>query len=617
MVEPVLNASSALQLIQAAWRDVRAYWRPLFFYNLIFQVVSVAVLGPVTACVTQWFLARSGDLAVSNTAIVAFLLSPVGLLWLVVAGTSALVLVYAASSGMLRIAWAHQAGIPLPAPAALAMTLKGMPALARLGVLHIRAHLIRLAPSAVLIGVIYLTLLSSYDIYYLVTQKPPVWWLALSLAAVVVCGIAWVNGRLYLRWILSLPAMLYEQTAPREALSRSAEIMKGQTWTVVRPIVAATVLLLAGPAVIAGLFEFAGGMVFPRLPENMVVLLPALVFFLGAYLIVGAIVGFATVALNAVLIARLYLAVREAAGLGGAPPAAGPIDGAAAIKLTRGTLALLGLALLFALGYAAHVVRQIDVDNEVAVTAHRGSSIRAPENSFAAIELAIEEGADFAELDFQELGDETIVMMHDTDFLRIARLDRKVWDVKYAEVKDLDVGSWFAPEYGDMRLKTLAEVLEFTRGRIALNIELKIHGREKAFIPNVVKTLRDADFAEHCIVTSLDLAALGAFRAAAPEFRVGAILAQTLGNPTRLDADVLAVSTGLATSDFIDAAHRVGKEVHVWTINAPVEMRRFIDRGVDSIMTDDPLLLRRTLAERAELSHETKLLLTVRALWLK
>jgi glycerophosphoryl diester phosphodiesterase len=592
---------------------VRTRWRPLFLYNLFFQLVSVVILVPMTATVTRWILARTGDLAVSNTAIAHFLLSPVGVLWIVVTGTFALVLVYAASAGMLRIAWAQQAGTTLSARAALVMTLMGLPGLARLGLLHIRAHLLRLAPSLALIGLIYVTLLSGYDIYYLTTQTPPVWWVALGLVAPVVAGIVWVNGRLYLRWILSLPAMIYERATPREALTQSEQIMKGQTWTVIRPIVAVTVLLFAGPFVISTVFDLVGGFVFTHLPERMAVLLPAVVFFAGCYMVAAVIVGFVTVALHAVVVSRLYLVVRESAGLGAVPPTVESVEHAAGLKLTRGTMAILGLGLLVAFGYVAYTVSQIDVEDNVGITAHRGSSIREPENSFAAIELAIEEGADYAELDFQELSDGTIVMMHDTDFRRIAGRAKSVWEVSFDHVRELDVGSWFGPQHSDMRLKTLAEVLEMARGRILLNIELKFHGREKSFVPNVVRALRAADFKDECIVTSLDLTGLGAFRSEAPEFRVGAILAKSLGDPMRLDAEVLPVSTAMANGNFIDAAHRVGKEVHVWTVNDPAQMSRFIDLGVDNILTDDPLLLKNLLEERAALSREARLLLRARA----
>ena len=67
----------------------------------------------------------------------------------------------------------------------------------------------------------------------------------------------------------------------------------------------------------------------------------------------------------------------------------------------------------------------------------------APENTLAAIEQAIEDGADYAEIDVQETADGVVVVIHDTDLKRITGLGEKIWDVTYDEVRDLDFGSWF------------------------------------------------------------------------------------------------------------------------------------------------------------------------------
>ena len=79
------------------------------------------------------------------------------------------------------------------------------------------------------------------------------------------------------------------------------------------------------------------------------------------------------------------------------------------------------------------------------ITAHRGSSMAAPENTLAAIARAIEDGADYAEIDVQETADGTVVVIHDTDLKRITGLAEKIWDVTYDEVRELDFGSWFSP----------------------------------------------------------------------------------------------------------------------------------------------------------------------------
>ncbi len=76
--------------------------------------------------------------------------------------------------------------------------------------------------------------------------------------------------------------------------------------------------------------------------------------------------------------------------------------------------------------------------------------------------------------------------------------------------------------------------------------------------------------------------------------------------------DFLAIDQRSATPSFIRTTQRAGKEVHVWTVNSRAAMQRFIELGVDNIMTDNPAMLRDLLVERAKLSDLEKWLLTFR-----
>jgi glycerophosphoryl diester phosphodiesterase len=611
-----MSFSFTRQILGEAWRDVRTCWPSLLLYNLFFQLFSVIILLPVTTWMGQWVVRRSGATAISNTAIISFIFSPVGIVWTAFTAVTTLVLIWAAVAGMLRICWAAQQNQRLSATEALIHTVFSIPSLARLGGLHVRAHLLRLAPAIALMVVIYAVFLAGYDIYYLFTQRPPALWVAGALFALVGIGIIIVNGRLFIKWFLSLPAMLHDGLAPRDALSRSVTLIGARGRSLVLPVIIATALLIGSPLMVSIPFNAAGTLIFTNLPEKMALVLPALVMFAGLYIAAAAAVGFFVVAFESAVLARLYRHLRQPGPDEGTTRHATVATKTTAQRFSRGAPALLAAGLCIAVGYATYVVNTIDMDTDILITAHRGSSLRAPENSIAAIELAIEEGADICELDFIQLGDGTIVMMHDTDFRRIARRPERAWEVSYDQVKGWDVGSWFSPEYSFMRLQTLDDVLEVARGRILLNIELKFHGHERKFVERVAETLRNADFREHCIVTSLDIDALKQFSRMAPDFRTGAILAQSIGSPMRLATDVLAINTRMATTDFVSAAHQVEKRVHVWTLNDPESMSRFIDRGVDSIMTDDPLILAEVLRERRNLSPAATLLLRARAYFL-
>ena len=99
------------------------------------------------------------------------------------------------------------------------------------------------------------------------------------------------------------------------------------------------------------------------------------------------------------------------------------------------------------------------------VVAHRGSSGAAPENTIAAIKLALEHRSDTVENDIQRTSDGELVIMHDTTLTRTTDVeevfpDRAPWNVAdftLAEIKRLDAGSWFAPEFAGQRVPTLEQ----------------------------------------------------------------------------------------------------------------------------------------------------------------
>ena len=100
-----------------------------------------------------------------------------------------------------------------------------------------------------------------------------------------------------------------------------------------------------------------------------------------------------------------------------------------------------------------------------------------------------------------------------------------------------------------------------------------------------------------------------AMAALRPDWRRGVLAARAVGDLTGLDADFLAVNTGQVSMQLLGRAHRAGKQVYVWTVDDPVTMSRLISMGVDGLITNDPGLARRVIAERAALSAPERLLL--------
>jgi glycerophosphoryl diester phosphodiesterase len=194
-------------------------------------------------------------------------------------------------------------------------------------------------------------------------------------------------------------------------------------------------------------------------------------------------------------------------------------------------------------------------------------------------------------------------------------VEKKIWEVELAELKRYDAGSWFGEAFRDERVPTLDEAIDLVSGRLELNIELKFNGHDKDLAAAVVRIVKAKKFGEKCVISSLHYPGVREVRQLDPSLKVGHIVFDAIGDLTRQDVDFLSVRTAATTADLVRRAHGRGLEVHVWTVNREDSMYAFIDLGVDNILTDAPVLLRRVIGERAALSNEEKILLALSHWW--
>ncbi|MEG1902741.1 MAG: glycerophosphodiester phosphodiesterase family protein, partial [Clostridium sp.] len=142
-------------------------------------------------------------------------------------------------------------------------------------------------------------------------------------------------------------------------------------------------------------------------------------------------------------------------------------------------------------------------------TGHRGGRDLVPENTMPAFEMAIAEGADFAELDVQQTKDKVLVVFHDDNLARITGQDINIWDITYDELSKLDAGSYLSPEYVGVGIPTLQQVLKTCKGRLKLNIEIKMNGHAtEDFVKQIIDMVTEEGCSNQCILTSFDYGAV-------------------------------------------------------------------------------------------------------------
>lgn len=231
--------------------------------------------------------------------------------------------------------------------------------------------------------------------------------------------------------------------------------------------------------------------------------------------------------------------------------------------------------------------------------AHRGASGHAPENTLAAIHAALALGAEMCEIDVQQSRDDRLVVFHDKRLERTTNGRGYLWSKNSDELQQLDAGAWFAPKFAGEPIPLLEEVIAAVRGRAWLNIEVKLHRRERHVERLIVETIRRLNFAEECIVTCFDPRVAITIKALAPELRTGCIFGTSHfdGSIFRAPVDILSANHRLVDADFMQQARAAGKEVHVWTVNSRAAIRRMLRRGVDAIISNYPDRVAKLMAE--------------------
>ncbi|MCL7944909.1 glycerophosphodiester phosphodiesterase family protein [Marinobacter sp. ATCH36] len=582
--------------------------RGLLTFYLFFTGLTLAALTPLFSAALATLGPVTGKAAISTGGLVQFVISPGGILWLAATATIATLLVLLQQAGMTWIAASsghREYRIALSALWAIARHFRKLTALA---LLHVGSHLMVALPFLLTVILAYQLLLSPHDIYYLRLERPPVLWWFLGISATAALGIAFCNGWLYLRWILSVPLVLLEGHGARTALRLSSQYVHGQRLPATGALLTGLCGLVILPILVTLVFQGIGSQLLPRLPERMDLLMPVTLAFVALYIFFTITLAFAGIAAYSMLVYSVY---RQATGHNqrvsskGLPKQAGPMAWTAEL-----------LVIVLAVGQAWLVLQSFEQQDEVAITAHRGSALKAPENTLSAIEQAIEDGADYIEIDVRMTADGVPVLWHDTDMRRVFGLAGKISDINLEDARNRDAGSWFDPAFSHERIATLEEAITATRGEANLYVDIKPDRDTPELTREVVTLLQRMNAVDGTVIAAAEWYVLAEVRQLEPELRT-TLLAQFIVGPLwERSFDNLGLRRNRTTPATVAQTHRSGNELHVWTVNSPNAMSRFIDMGVDNIITDRPEVLAALLEQRRGLTDAEVLVIKLRN-WLR
>ncbi|MDZ5474652.1 glycerophosphodiester phosphodiesterase family protein [Bacillus sp. 31A1R] len=206
--------------------------------------------------------------------------------------------------------------------------------------------------------------------------------------------------------------------------------------------------------------------------------------------------------------------------------------------------------------------------------AHRGASAYAPENTMASFQKAVALGFDFIELDIRMSKDQELIVIHDADVKRTTNGEGFVRDLTVDELKQLDAGSWFHPNYSSEKIPLLSEVLDTFGGKINLLIEMKFPENETNMTEKLAHTLYE--YFEQGLdpstvkVQSFHIFEIKKFHQLCPEVSAGILLSKPLDMfhlaSYRSFASFLAVHYRLLSKSLVNQALFFDYEIYTWTI---------------------------------------------------
>ncbi|MBX3441458.1 MAG: glycerophosphoryl diester phosphodiesterase membrane domain-containing protein [Planctomyces sp.] len=584
---------------------VRQRWRCVVALSLAFKVLNLIVLAPLAATVLRFGLAQWGRASVGNFELIAFFLSPIGLTAALTVGAILLATLWLELSGLIRLL----ADDRLHWWEAFRSSTRIFPRLAKLGLAQVALQFALAAPFLLAIALVYQQFWSGRDLNGLIILRPPEFWRGAGIAALLAAGFAVLSFRMLLRQLLAPPATAFEPArGVRATLKTSAERSEGRLIRSALAIAGWAGFQLAFSAAAITIVHFVLAAVLNRGGPSVTaaVLTAGSVFAVQSIAAAGVSIV-ANVTFAAVVL-RLY---QEAAPGVRIAMAASDADSAGTLSYGRMAAGLLVMGAILAVAASLQAVDGIRLGDRLEITAHRAGATHAPENTVAALTRAIQDGADWAEIDVQLTSDKAIVVMHDIDLARVGGGSRRVDSATLAEIQSLDVGAPFRPEFAGERIPTFEEMLVAAGDGIRLNVELKPHSREDApdLTRRVIAEIQRLDMADRCRVCSQSYESLQLARRIEPQIPIGFIVATSVGDPVRLNVDFLMLKSDRITRRLVDRAHARGIAVHAWTVNDPAQVGPLLDAGTDNLITDDPAAIRSRWLEIQSLSTPERLLL--------
>ncbi len=391
--------------------------------------------------------------------------------------------------------------------------------------------------------------------------------------------------------ILMIPCLITENISLKRALRNSIKIFENNRFRIIYHIVLWITINIISMILLLCLYLFLGGYIIMTLGDKSPYLEPFIITYLVLFILFYIIISIIALPLFISFLTELYHKYRCYKANEQSFILYEKMCRMKYLKPLRKARSNLNIVIVFIFLLMVIVTTKSllvnkSIDKHISITAHRGSSSKAPENSISSILQAIMDGADYTEIDVMTTKDNRVVLFHDPNLYKVNNSIVAIKDLNLEDVQKIDNGSYFSLKFKGEKIPTLEEALKIAKDKIKINIDLKILKENDALPIEVAKLIKKYQMEEQVIVSSSNYDAIQIIKAYCPKVKIGYIMNVGFGNFSALNVDFISVEYQMLTPNMVYMMHALNKEVHVWTVNSEEHTKNVIQLRVDNIITD-------------------------------
>lgn len=220
------------------------------------------------------------------------------------------------------------------------------------------------------------------------------------------------------------------------------------------------------------------------------------------------------------------------------------------------------------------------------IVAHRAGGFLEVENSIEGLKKAIEFKAAYSEIDVQRTKDGHYIINHDNTLNRLTGVDLKSSQLNLKEIKKLNLKTSSNSFKKGQKIATIEEMLDVSKGKIKLLIELKGATADKKMVDDLVKIVKERDMINETVLISLDYNLIKYIEEKYPEIYSGYLYYFSFGDLSDLKCDYFLMEENQVTESSLEKIKLMGKKAMVWTVNSYYNMKKFTNMSLDGIITD-------------------------------